>query len=406
VAPQPTQTIVAQSDLHSAREASEASSEKAAQSLSDIVFDQQALRHDSSDSTSPTKQHSSHGAGWFQRAAQQPRRYVVAAGLLCLVLAAAAGLAWWSHARNYESTSDAFIDARVVPISSQIAGEIVDLAVTDNQLVAAGSKLYRIDRRNYRAALDLAKAKVEQADAAISNLNAQIAEQQARCDQADKRAAEAKAAVTFSTEQNARAQDLVKKGFGTLERSQQTKSQLTENQALLDAAEAKQTVEEKQIQVLETQQEVTRAQRAQAAAQVELAEANLSRTDINAPEAGWATKITGAKGSYAQPGQTLMLLVPRDVWVTANFKETQLQDMRIGQPVDVWIDAYPGRYFKGHVASIQAGSGAAFSLLPPENATGNYVKVVQRVPVKIVFDEAPDVYIGPGMSVEPYVKVQ
>jgi membrane fusion protein (multidrug efflux system) len=332
---------------------------------------------------------------------------VLAAGLLCLVLIATAGLAWWwSRARDYESTNDAFVDSRVVPISSQIAGQIVDLAVTDNQLVAAGGTLYRLDDRNYRAALDLAKAKVEQADAAITNLNAQIREQQARRDQADQQVAEAKAALTFSAEQNARAQDLVKKGFGTLESAQQTKSKLTEKQASLDAAEASQAVEEKQIQVLKTQQQVARAQRAQAAAQVELAKANLSRTDIMAPEAGWATKITGAKGSYAQPGQTLMLLVPRDVWVTANFKETQLQDMRNGQPVDIWIDAYPGRYFKGHVASIQAGSGAAFSLLPPENATGNYVKIVQRVPVKIVFDETPDVYIGPGMSVEPYVKIR
>src|SRR5262249_37743310 len=121
---------------------------------------------------------------------------------------------------------------------------------------------------------------------------------------------------------------------------------------------------------------------------------------------GRTTKISAAKGAYAQPGQALMMFVPTTVWITANFKETQLTDMRPGQPVSIAVDAYPGRTFAGHVESIQAGSGAAFSLLPPENATGNYVKVVQRVPVKVVFDEAPDVHLGPGMSVIPRVRVR
>jgi membrane fusion protein (multidrug efflux system) len=405
VAPQSVQPVVAQSDPNRARARREPRSEDADKAVSDDALDHELRRH-SSRSTSRSKPQRPQGDGWLRQTASQRRTYVLAAALFLLVSAATAGSVWWSEARNYESTDDAFVDGRVVPISSQIAGEIVGLAVTDNQLVAAGGTIYRIDDRNYHAALDLAKAKVEQVDATIANLNAQIEEQQARSDQANQRVTEAKAALTFSTEQNTRAQDLVKKGFGTVEAAQQTQSELTKKQAALDAAEASHAVEEKQIKVLKTQQEVARAQRTQAAAQLELAKANLSRTDITAPEAGWATKITGAKGSYAQPGQTLMMLVPRDMWVTANFKETQLHYMRIGQSVDIWIDAYPGRYFKGHVASIQAGSGAAFSLLPSENATGNYVKIVQRVPVKIVFDEIPDVYIGPGMSVEPYVKIR
>ena len=136
------------------------------------------------------------------------------------------------------------------------------------------------------------------------------------------------------------------------------------------------------------------------------AETNLSRTAISAPVVSRVTKLSAAKGNYTQPGQALMMLVPSEVWVTANFKETQLSLMRPGQPVDIRIDAYPGRVFAGHVDSIQAGSGAAFSLLPPENATGNYVKVVQRVPVKIIFNDAPDVFVGPGMSVVPSVKVR
>jgi membrane fusion protein, multidrug efflux system len=127
---------------------------------------------------------------------------------------------------------------------------------------------------------------------------------------------------------------------------------------------------------------------------------------ITAPVAGRVTKLSGAKGTYLQPGQSITMFVPQEVWVTANFKETQLDLMRAGQPVDIAVDAFPDLAFRGHVDSIQAGSGTAFSLLPAENATGNYIKVVQRIPVKIVFDQMPGVQLGPGMSVVPTVKVR
>jgi membrane fusion protein (multidrug efflux system) len=136
------------------------------------------------------------------------------------------------------------------------------------------------------------------------------------------------------------------------------------------------------------------------------ARTNLDRTTVRAPEEGRVAKLSAARGAYTQPGQVQMMFVPRRVWVTANFKENQLADMRVAQPVDISVDAYPGKTFHAHVDSIQPGSGTVFSLLPAENATGNYVKVVQRVPVKIVFDEPPDVYLGPGMSVEPSVRVR
>ncbi len=158
--------------------------------------------------------------------------------------------------------------------------------------------------------------------------------------------------------------------------------------------------------MLEAQRKLYQGQLAQARATLQQAETNLSRTRITAPVAGRITKLTATKGNYAAAGQALMMFVPRDIWVTANFKETQLDLMRPGQPVDVEIDAYPDREFRGHVDSIQAGSGTAFSLLPAENATGNYVKIVQRVPVKIVFDKPPDVELGPGMSVVPTVTVR
>jgi membrane fusion protein (multidrug efflux system) len=322
------------------------------------------------------------------------------------VAAVAAGVVWWLNARQYESTDDAFIDARTVSISSQINGAIVDVPITDNQVVDAGGVLLHIDDRDYRAAVDLATAQIDQAQASIANLDAQIEAQQARIEQAEKQVTEAQATLTFAQEEDARAQDLVKKGAGTQQRAQQTGSDLRQKQATYDGAQANLVAAQKQIAVLKTQRDGAGSQLEQAKASAEQAHANLARTTVTAPTAGRVTKITAAKGAYAQTGQSLMMFVPRELWVTANYKESQLAYMRPGQPVEIRVDAYSDRSFRGHVDSIQAGSGAAFSLLPPENATGNFVKVVQRVPVKIVFDEAPEVYLGPGMSVVPYVKVQ
>jgi len=307
---------------------------------------------------------------------------------------------------HYESTDDAFIDTRTVQISAQVAAAIVEVPVTDNQLVEAGAVLVRLDDRDYVAQRDQAKAQVDQARASVDNLIAQIATQRAKIDQADKQVEQAQAALTFAKQQADRYQQLAAKGSGTVEQAQQYASNLLQSQATLAATQANATATEKQIPVLEAQRDLANGQLVQARATLAQAEANLSRTIITAPVAGRVTKLTAAKGTYAAVGQTLMMFVPREVWVTANFKETQLDLMRPGQPVDIEIDAYPDRTFKGHVDSIQSGSGTAFSLLPAENATGNYVKIVQRVPVKIVFDKPPDVLLGPGMSVVPTVKVR
>ena len=322
------------------------------------------------------------------------------------VIVAALLVGWWLHARNYESTDDAFIDSRTVQISAQVAAAIVDVPVTDNQLVDAGAELVRLDDRDYVAQRDQAQAQVKQAQASVDNLTAQIEAQQAKVDQAHKQVVQAQAALTFARQQADRYRQLANKGSGTVEQAQQYESSLQQSDAGLAAAQANATAVEKQIGVLQAQRELAFGQLAQARATLEQAQANLSRTIITAPVAGRVTKLTAAKGGYAAVGQALMMFVPREVWVTANFKETQLDFMRPGQPVDIAIDAYPGRRFAGHVNSVQSGSGTAFSLLPAENATGNYVKIVQRVPVKITFDMIPDVLLGPGMSVVPTVKVR
>ena len=331
----------------------------------------------------------------------------VTAAVLVVSIAALVGVVlWWLHARHFETTDDAFIDTRVVPISAQVAGAIIDVPVTDNQLVSAGTPLLRIDRRDYQAALDQAQAKLDEAQASVANFDAQINAQSSTIDQAQKQVTSAQAALTFSREQQRRAQELLARGAGTEQSAQQTASDLTQKQAAVAAAQASETVAQKQLAVLKSQRQGAVAQVEEARANLMQARTNLDRTVIRAPEEGRVAKLTAAKGAYAQVGQAQMMFVPRQVWVTANFKETQLTDMRPGQPVDISIDAYPDKTFRGHVDSVQPGSGTVFSLLPAENATGNFVKVVQRVPVKIAFDKPPDVYLGPGMSVEPSVRVR
>jgi membrane fusion protein (multidrug efflux system) len=322
------------------------------------------------------------------------------------VVAAILLVIWWLHARQFESTDDAFIDARTVAISAQVSGAVVDVLVTDNQLVAAGDALVQIDDRDYQSQLDQAVAQIDQAKANVANLGAQLDAQQSRIDQAQKQVTQAQAALTFAQQEFNRNEQLAKTGSGTVQQAQQARSNLLQDQAALAAAQANAVVETKQLAVLKTQQRSAEAQVEQAVAGREQAQTNLARTKIRAPVAGRVAKLTAARGAYATVGQALMMFVPQQIWVTANFKETQLAEMRPGQPVDIEVDAYPNHTLHGHVDSIQAGSGAAFSLLPPENATGNYVKVVQRVPVKIVFDNPPDVLLGPGMSVVPTVKVR
>jgi membrane fusion protein, multidrug efflux system len=324
---------------------------------------------------------------------------------LVVVLAIAAAIFWWLATRDYETTDDAFVDGRSVAISAQVAGAIVDVPVGDNQLIEAGAVLARIDDRDYQASLAQAEAQIAQAQAGIANVDAQVGTQRARISQAGKQVTGADATLSFSKDENVRYQDLVRQGAGTTQRAQQAASDLQQKQAALDAASASEIETQRQIAVLQTLRKSSEAQLGQAQAQRDQAQANLSRVTLVAPVKGRVTRLTGAKGAYAVPGQTLMMLVPLDLWITANYKETQLGFMKPGQPVTIAIDAY-GRSFPGHVDSIQAGSGTAFSLLPAENATGNYVKVVQRIPVKIVFDSPPDVEIGPGMSVVPSIKVR
>ncbi|WP_407527046.1 HlyD family secretion protein [Methylobacterium oryzisoli] len=331
-----------------------------------------------------------------------------AAGAVLLLVAGAGGYWYWlTFLHPYESTDDAFVAARQFAIAPKVPGYIVEVPVTDNQHVAAGAVLIRIDPRDYEIALQQALAQVAAAEASIRSTEAQIAAQQGSVAEAKAQVEQTKAALAFAQTDAARYQDLASRGAGSVQRSQQSTSEQQQQQANLQRADAAVTVAERQIGALEAQKASAQASLAQARAQEAQARLNLGYTTVTAAQSGRVVRLTGAVGQYAQAGQALSMFVPDDIWVTANFKETQITDMRPGQGVDVEIDAYPDHRITGRVASVQPGSGTAFSLLPAENATGNYVKVVQRVPVKIVVEHWPDdVAIGPGMSVVPTVRVR
>ena len=283
---------------------------------------------------------------------EENKRWLKVLGGVALVGLIVAGIFLYMRAQHFESTDDAFIDAHIVPISPKVAGQVTAVHVNDNQLVKAGDLLVEVDSRDYDAKLAEQKAKTAAAEA-----------------EAHRAASDAK-----------RYEKIFKQ-------DEISKQQLDNAQAAAMSAQA--TFEKEQAAM---QQDTL----------------NLLYTKMTAPEGGRITKKAVEAGAYVQVGQTLLSIVPQDVWVTANFKETQLTHMRAGQSVTFRVDAYPGHKFEGHIDSIQSGTGERFSMMPSENATGNYVKVVQRLPVKIIIDTPPDsnFLLAPGMSVVPDVKVQ
>jgi membrane fusion protein (multidrug efflux system) len=331
---------------------------------------------------------------------------LIPTGALVLALALVGGYLYWDDTRHFESTDDAFIAARQFAVAPKVAGYITAVPVTDNQHVAAGDVIARIDERDYRIALEQTEAQVASAEASIANIDAQIAVQRAQVDANQAQVEQAQANLVFARQQAARYQSLAQKGSGTVESAQQFTSQLHQQEAALQTVRATHAVALRQIEALNAQRLSASASLAQARAQRDQAQLNLSYTTVTAAQPGRVVNLAAAVGQFAQAGTSVTMFVPDEIWVTANFKETQLVAMVPGQAAALSIDAYPGRPIRGHVASIQPGSGTAFSLLPAENATGNYVKIVQRVPVKIVIDDPPaDVALGPGMSVVPSVRI-
>jgi membrane fusion protein, multidrug efflux system len=337
------------------------------------------------------------------------RRHPVAfaIGLALLLAALPVGYLYWNYTSQFEDTEDAYIAARQFAIAPEVSGYLTAVPVTDNEHVNAGQVIARIDDRTYRAALAQAEAQVAADQANIKNVDAQMSVQQAQIAADQAQLDQAQAALVFAQQQAARYQYLAKTQLaGSVQNAQQYTSQFRQQQAAVDSAEATLKLGRHQIEALKAQRNSAVASLAQANAQRDQAQINLGYTSVTADQPGRVVQLSAAFGQYAQPGANLSMFVPDDVWIWANFKETQLDQMRPGQPVTIDVDAYPERGIRGRVASVQPGSGTAFSLLPAQNATGNWVKIVQRVPVKVVMDNPPsDVALGPGMSVETSVRV-
>jgi len=322
---------------------------------------------------------------------------------------------------THESTDDAFIAGHVVSIAPRIGGQVVAIHVLDNQLVRSNDLLIEIDPSDYaitvaqkNSAAASQDANLRTVIAGIELMRAKIATAAASARKARDDAESAGATAKKSQADFDRAQDLMKQKtissqeFDTAEAAN-TKAQADLKSAQENADEETSKVDEaqKQLDAAFAEKEVVFSQVNEAQTNVAAAKLNLSYAKIFAPCDGRVTRKSVEAGDYLQVGQQIMSIVPEEVWVVANFKESQLDKMRAGQSATVEIDALGGRSFAAHVDSIQAGSGAQFSLLPPENATGNFVKVVQRVPVKIVFDEPlpAGFVVGPGLSVTPSVQV-
>jgi membrane fusion protein, multidrug efflux system len=333
------------------------------------------------------------------------RRFVILFGLGALLLAG--GTFWYINNVGYETTDDAAIEGHVIQVSPKLSAHVKAVYFDDNYQVKKGDLLIELDPRDYEVSLASAVANLASAQSKLTEAEAQQNVAQAGLGQAKADLISAQA-----TADNAKADlDRNERLFQThvIDRREydasvaQTKSAV----ANVESATKKVASQEAQIRLTSAQYVTASAEEKQAEAQLHQAGLQLSYTKIFAPFDGRVTKKSVEPGNYVQPGQTLFSLVPPDVWVVANFKETQLKQMKVGQPVSVRVDAIPGREFSAHVESFQVGTGGRFTLLPPENATGNFVEVVQRVPVKIVFDEPASSLerLWPGESVEPKVNI-
>ncbi|WIW44832.1 HlyD family secretion protein [Bradyrhizobium sp. 62B] len=333
-----------------------------------------------------------------------------------LVLAAALGVAaaatfghyYFTTGRYLETTDDAYVKADSTIVAPKVSGYIGEVLVADNEPVKAGQLLARIDDRDFRAALDQARADVAAASAAVRNLNAQIELQEPVIQQQAALVEASEAALKFAREEQARYDGLMKSGSGTIQRAQQTDAALREKSAQLAGERSALIAANKRIEVLATERAKAAAQLDRARAVEQQAALNLSYTQITAPVAGTVGARSLRVGQFVQAGTQLMAVVPLDaVYVIANFKETQLTHVRNGQPVELTIDGFHDIRLRGRVDSLSPASGLEFALLPPDNATGNFTKIVQRVPVKIVLnDHDLKGLLRPGMSAEPTINTK
>lgn len=331
------------------------------------------------------------------------------------------GLRILGESFTHESTDNAFLDGDIISIAPKVYGQVKKVYVNPNQPVKTGDPLLEIDPRDYqiqleqkKSALVTARANEQVIKASFELLKTEVISAEATAKQSEAEAAADEAKAEQAKADLQRAEDLNQRKIISPQEYDTARTAAVAALASANAGKEKALSDRSKVETAKAQLEAGRrgleraeAQSEESSLEIQEAELNLSYTRVTAPQDGRVTRKSVEPGDYVQVGQKLMALVQKDIWVTANFKETQLKKIRVGQPVRIEIDSIADHTFPGHVESIQAGSGAAFSLLPPENAVGNFVKVVQRVPVRIFFDaEIPAQFVvGPGMSVDPSVQV-
>jgi membrane fusion protein (multidrug efflux system) len=334
----------------------------------------------------------------------RPSRKRLLAGAAALILAAGGtwyGYNWWTTGRYIEATDDAYVGGNVTPIAPYVAGFIADISVTDNQRVAAGQLLVRIDPRDYHAALDHARAVVAARVSALASLRAQSVLQHSIIQQAAAELDAKTAQATFAHADALRYATLARTPAGSRQDAERTLALDQSSQAAILSAQAALAAAQQRLAVIEADTNAADAAVAQAQSDLQTARLNLGYTEIRAPIDGYVGNRSAQVGAYVAPGTYLLSVSPaHGLWVDANFKEDQLARIHPGQEATVVADVVSGQVFHGHVLSLSPGTGAIFSVIPPENATGNFTKIVQRVPVRIALDGI-DATLGtlrPGLS--------
>lgn len=335
----------------------------------------------------------------------QKKRVIVpaiTAGLLILL-----GIFAAIHSTYFQSTDDAFVEGRLITVAPRVSGPAIQLLVDDNDEVKAGDLLVEIDPADYEVKLKEAEAKLAQAKAELNVTEKEVEKGEANVNQSFEDISSTESKLDFAQKDHKRYTAMYKAGIVSKQDFENSKTKLEVSLADNKAATERSQAAKHALASNQAKTESMNANIQRLEAEVEQAKLNLKYTKIYAPQSGKVSARSVEKGNYLQVGQPLMQIVPKEVWVVANFKEIQLTNMKEHQPVSIKIDTYPNKRFKGEVQSIQRATGAKSSLFPPENAVGSYVKIVQRVPVKIIFKEdISDYNIVPGMSVVPKVKVK
>jgi len=330
-------------------------------------------------------------------------------GLVIFVIFAALlySVVFLIHSLSHESTDDAYVAGVIVPVSAEVKGKVVKVFINDNQSITVGDPLLEIFRDDYTHVLTQKNDTLSQVKAEDSELHASVEEKKKALVQAKANLDAARAEEDLADKDVKRYERLLKQKVVSQSQFDTVQSRWKVAQARREAAEAAVAEAEAALETLKTRLTTQGFRIKEAETSLDQARLDLLRTVVTAPISGRIAMKNVDPGKYIEPGQPLLAIVKEDTWVIANFKETQIKKMTVGQGVEIKVDAYPGMTFKGHVDSVQPGTGAVFSLLPPENATGNFIKVVQRVPVKIIIDSRFDPVhpLWPGLSVVPTVDV-